>query len=137
HRNAAPFCHPRPALDAEMGGDLALLRHCLEVGIRKFLRILHEPADAQAIVGKAARSSAGYSAEFGSKWWFGQKCGEISFSVSWLVGSPLSPISLSPPIINQPVFCTLRACLMVKGVATSHATTSTAMATRNWGKPDQ
>src|SRR5262249_47265089 len=37
-----------------MGGDLALLRHCLKFGKRKFLRTLYEPADAQAIVGKAA-----------------------------------------------------------------------------------
>src|SRR5215471_5209294 len=48
-----------------MGGDLALLWHCLELGKRQFLRMLYEPADAQAIVGKAASQ---HCLIFGSIW---------------------------------------------------------------------
>ena len=57
----------------------------------------------------------------------GQKNGEISFSVSCEWASHRSARPLSQPIMNAPVRCTSRACLIVNGDATSHAATSTAI----------
>src|SRR5215472_13587579 len=120
-----------------MGGDLALLWHCLKLGKRKFLRVLYEPADAQAIVGKAASQHCLIFGSMREEVLVRPVMREMSFSVSSLVGSHRSASHLSPPIINRPVFCTRRACLMVKGVAQSQATMITAIATRKVGKPTQ
>jgi hypothetical protein len=120
-----------------MGCDLALLRHCLKIGKRNVLRMLHEPADAQSIVGKATsqervvlgriRQKVVVRPEMRGDFHFRELAG----------GIPPFDEFLKPPMLNRPVFYTRRACLMVKGVAANHAAISTAMARRKNGRPDQ
>ena len=52
HRNAAPLGDPGPSLDAEMSGDLLLLRQGLEIGEGKIAGQLHQSTDAEAVLRK-------------------------------------------------------------------------------------
>ena len=67
----------------------------------------------------------------------GQKCGEMSFSVSWEFGSHHSASPLIQPTMNSPVRCTRRACRIVNGEAPHHANPTRTMATMKSGNPAQ
>jgi hypothetical protein len=68
---------------------------------------------------------------------FGQKCGEMSFSVSWAFSSHHSDSPLIQPTMSRPVRCTRRARRIVKGEAAHQAHPTTAMAKTKSGNPLQ
>ena len=45
HGDATPLSNTGPPLNAEVLGDLLLLRHCLELGVGELARIRNQPAD--------------------------------------------------------------------------------------------
>jgi hypothetical protein len=97
-----------------MLGDLLLLRHRPEVGQGELPGIFHQAATRSRECAKSPVARVSNSAERGIVP-FGQKCGKMSFSVNWALGSHHSANPLSQPIMNAPVCCTSRACRSVKG----------------------
>src|SRR5579864_3322193 len=54
HRNAAPLCNARPALDAKVTGYLFLFWHRFEFGESKNRRLLDQSVDAQSVIREIA-----------------------------------------------------------------------------------
>ena len=66
---------------------------------------------------------------------FGQKCGEMSASVSWLFASHDCVAAPNGRLMTSPILCTSRAWRSVKGVAHHQATATRAIAGTKIAKP--